>query len=265
MAAHETGLKVRRAAAADTDEMLRVIGQAFGTPERPFWDCRRELPYLFHEGRIGDHFVCEDAGRIVGVIGLYPYDFRYESVIFRSAGVGQVGTLPEYRGRGVMSAILREVCRAIYEDGIDFAWLGGDRLRYGRYGWARGGFSLRFDLSDRYLPPPPPDGAVRPLDAARDFDMVRAAVYGAGSGILMPDAELRMRLSGPGMGWVMGGSFVVSHYKREDTIVLADGNAAEIATLLSHHLAHLRKSNAALSRVVAMVGPHPTPLMRACY
>jgi len=174
-----------------------------------------------------------------------------------------VGTLPECRGRGVMSSILQEVCRSIHEQGMDFAWLGGDRLRYGRYGWARGGFHMRFDFTDRYLPPPPAEGTVRPLDRERDFDLVREAASGAPSTILMPDKELRLRLSAPGMGWVIGKSFIITDYARDDSVALADGDPEEIALLLAHHLAHIRKADPTRGRISAQAGPHATAAMRA--
>jgi len=227
---------IRRAEMSDRDELVSVLNSAFSRDETRSFDFLSFLPNAFTPERIGDHLVRVEGGRILGCVGLYPYEVRVGGVSFRAAGVGQVGTLREARGRGVMTSLLRQACLDADAAGYDFCWLGGDRIRYGRHGWATGGVRMRFWFPRRFLPEPPDEAGVRRLEPGRDFERVRDHLAGDPNTVVVDELELRRILDCQATGgWVSGDAFIV--YRRGiGNVYLADGTPEEIGSLLSHHL-----------------------------
>jgi hypothetical protein len=62
-------------------------------------------------------------------------------------GLGNVFCYPAIRGQGVMSALLRRCLDDMRQDGIAICLLGGDRTRYGHFGWEHCGCDRRLSLS----------------------------------------------------------------------------------------------------------------------
>jgi len=256
---HSPSFRIRRAIPADRAEMVQVLDTVFKM------DLGGQLCHLFTDERIGDHFLAEDAGRIVGVTGLYPHQFRVGSVMFAIGGVGQVATLEEMRGRGVMAGILRALCPAA--DAFDFVWLGGDRQRYGRYGWEIGGVRYVFDTTAKYLPAPPPAERVRPFSVARDMARVHQWIANAPQTAVFPAREIDMMLATADKrgysGWVLGGSFILAREKGT-VIFMGDGSADELALLLAHAARELQSQPGGATKLTIEYEPDPTPLLDAC-
>ena len=257
-------LQIRRANVSDRAELLDVLNAVFAGAQKHAFDFGRSHPYLFHDARVPDHTIALDGGRIIGCVGAYPYAMRIGGETFRTAGIGQVATLPEARGRGVMTALLEVVCRDLDGGSFDMAWLGGDRQRYGRFGWAVGGNTMRFEFFDRYLPAPPDESAVRPLEWAKDFGRFRDHVAALPDALAMPDEELLMLATGqPLTGWALGESFIVTS-RGDGTVQFADGRPEEIGLLLAHLLRMERRKDAKRWQVSVHCGAAPSPLLRTC-
>jgi predicted N-acetyltransferase YhbS len=254
---------IRRATPTDRDALLNLIDTAFspaGGQRRSF---AQNLPHLFTDKRIGCHWIYEDDARILGCIGLYPYDFRAGDVTFHAAGVGQVCTSPDARGRGVMSALLQRVCEDA--DQYDFSYLWGDRLRYGRYGWASGGATMRFETCAKYLPDAPPAEQVRSFDPVDEIPRLQAAMARSPETIVMNDEELGPALRGQGAtGWILDESFILAN-RTGSTVLLGDGDATQISLLLSHAASELGRKDEDEWRVVVECSPEPSPLLEASY
>ncbi len=256
--------EMRRATVADRPELIEMLNSVFTGAQTRRHDFGRSHPYLFHDARMRDHTIAIDGGRIIGCVGSYPFTMRIGGVDFRAAGIGQVATVPETRGRGVMSALLKAVCADLDGGEFDLAWLGGDRQRYGRYGWACGGRTLRFDFFERYLPEPPAESLVRPLDWATDFERFRDHVAALPNALAMSDEELRMLATGqPLTGWAMGQSFIVTGHGG-GTVHFGDGNPDEIVLLLAHLLREERRKEVDRWQVSVHCGAAPSALLQVC-
>lgn len=229
-----TRITVRRGLPADLPQLADLVDRSFGEVGQESRPLSQLLPHLFTPARAGDYFIAEMEGRMVATIGLYPYPLRVGEVIFQTAGVGQVATLPEARGKGAMTSLLQAVC--LEADRYDFTWLYGDRLRYGRYGWTAGGWTYRFKTGRRYLPAPP-DGEVEVFDPNRHLIRLQAALAGLPQSVVMPDEELRLSLhsqSAQGLhGAFLGRSFVLGRDNGE-VVLAGDGDPAELGALLAH-------------------------------
>ena len=164
-------LNVRQLTPAELPAAIDVANRAFGFGDGDGFEFLRDIPYVWNADRADNTWGCFEGDTLLGVIGAYPFDVKMGGVSFRATCVGQVGTPAENRGRGVMSSLLTAATATMTAD-VDFAWLGGDRQRYGRYGWAFGGEQPWYATNARYLPDPPDASTVRPMDPAVDGEMI---------------------------------------------------------------------------------------------
>ncbi|OGV69777.1 MAG: hypothetical protein A3K19_22295 [Lentisphaerae bacterium RIFOXYB12_FULL_65_16] len=63
------------------------------------------------------------------------------------AGLANVFCYPPYRKHGLMSALLQRMTEEACQGGFAISMLGGDRLRYGRYGWEHAGAERTLQIS----------------------------------------------------------------------------------------------------------------------
>ncbi|NCO41826.1 MAG: hypothetical protein COZ06_21390 [Armatimonadetes bacterium CG_4_10_14_3_um_filter_66_18] len=134
----------------DWPQILEVMCAAFGnTPER--WAAMYPELYGADKGKSRPHLVAEEDGKLLGSLGIYPDVIRVGKARLRNGGLGAVATVPEARGQGIMTELLAETNRQMLAEGYDVSLLGGDRLRYSRYGWERTGSVRQLSVSAKYL------------------------------------------------------------------------------------------------------------------
>ena len=91
--------------------------------------------------------IIKDGNRIIANIGISPLDVIVEDVELKVAGIGGVAVDPEYRGKGLMRDLLKFSIQHMKEAKYDISVLGGDRWRYGNYGWENGGRCYSFSIN----------------------------------------------------------------------------------------------------------------------
>jgi len=163
--------EVRPITVEELPTATNVANRAFGFSAEGGFEFGRDIPYVWNADRADNTWGCFEGGEMIGVIGAYPFDVKMAGVSFRATCVGQVGTPAEHRGRGVMSALLK-AATAKMDAEVDFAWLGGDRQRYGRFGWAFGGVKYWYTTNARYLPDPPDTSTARAMAPVVDGEMI---------------------------------------------------------------------------------------------
>lgn len=216
-------------------ELLNTLNLAFSPPEGAPIDFEKLLPHMFTEQRLPQHLIMEEGGTILGCIGIYPYEMRIGGVRFKTAGIGQVATHPDARGRGVMSTLLNEACREMDRMKLDFSWLYGNRIRYGHFGWALGGRKVLWNLFENGFNDMPEVKRIRLLHPRRDAALVASALRKLKTTVVVPVDELSMLLQGNDFtGWILNRSFIVVNHA-EKGIVLSGGNEAEIELLIAHY------------------------------
>lgn len=114
----------------------------------------RLLPKLYGDGADTGrcHFITRDTerdGKIVAIVGVFENTVTVFGERIPYAGIGTVGVDPEYRGWGLMKSLLCEALSYIEKSGAVFSYLGGLRQRYEHFGFAPGGASARFVLTNR--------------------------------------------------------------------------------------------------------------------
>jgi len=141
-------------------EFLTVVNNAFGHQAEDEWvendtpNCT-PLEKDARDSEIEKHFIASVDGKIVGTIGAYAFDWLVsdgETVITIEAfGTGQVCTREDFRGRGVMSALMKHALKEMTNAGKVISFLTGDRFRYQHFGYDLGGNTAKFSLSKNHF------------------------------------------------------------------------------------------------------------------
>jgi len=147
--------------------------------------------------------VMKDAGRVVACLGCITQILAVDGDEVPVSGVSGVATLPDYRGQGLMSRLLPAAISLMRDHRCAFSELGGDRLRYGRYGWETAGREWAFTLTPRAGSHTPPPGlTVRRYEPA-DQPAITAIHDAEPRRVVRDEAQYRRLLSRPGRDvWV---------------------------------------------------------------
>ena len=106
---------IRNARIEDRSAILELINSVWRSSDCSPGKREELMPWNFTDERVPNHLVCEVDGAVCGVVGAYPHRVRLGGVELRALGIGQVITQPEFRGQGIMSALLTEVTRVMDE------------------------------------------------------------------------------------------------------------------------------------------------------
>jgi len=153
-------MEIRKCLTADYPNFLEVLNASFeNEPDEWFQKehCHcTPYPAKATAEEIERHWICLIDGKIVGGLGAYPADWvvsnsQGEQWVISAYGIGQVCCLPEYRSRGVMSALMKAAEADMKAQGRPVGYLGGNRRRYGHFGYDFGGNMVRYGLDKKLL------------------------------------------------------------------------------------------------------------------
>ena len=107
------------------------------------------LPVLYHPGAeaMSWNWALREEGSIRAIVGVFPLTWKLGDATLRIAGVGGVSCHPRYRKRGFMGQLMRHCVEAMREEGYPLSWLGGQRQRYGYYGYEKCGINYQLSLA----------------------------------------------------------------------------------------------------------------------
>ena len=130
---------------ADIPGMLSLLDNAFPADE-PFvttWThtCT-PAPKDYKE-----HILIKDGEFVASHIGIYSLACKVDGALLKIGGIGAVSTHEKYRGKGHMNDLLLKASELLKERKFDISWLGGDRKRYGNFGWENGGRVCKFIIT----------------------------------------------------------------------------------------------------------------------
>jgi predicted acetyltransferase len=136
-----------RANPEDFDEIVDLANYVFSYDGVPH-DFPKLLPKLYkrEHGTAIHHFVARENGKIMAVVGVFPMRMIVSGEELHVYGIGTVCTHPYRRSLGYMKNLMNLANDAIVASGADFGCLGGQRQRYGYYGYDLCGQSVHFTL-----------------------------------------------------------------------------------------------------------------------
>lgn len=143
----------RRARVEEFDEAMRFTDRVFRPGQRGRRIVAGQYPHVYREEPTYARrlLLLRDRGELVGCVGVHPMTLCLGEARVSAGGIGIVGTHPERRGEGIMTTLLHDALRRMIGAGHCLSVLGGDRLRYGRFGWECGGVRNTFELTSRTL------------------------------------------------------------------------------------------------------------------
>ncbi len=145
---------IGRAPKEDYEQLMDMLDDVFFfEDEEPKRDFRSLLPKLYKEkyDPCYNNFVIKYGDVIKGAVGLFSFDFMVCGSKIGVAGIGNVACTRDSRGNGHMTKCLEAALESAIQDGADISMLGGDRQRYGYFGYEPMGVNLRFHMTDRSL------------------------------------------------------------------------------------------------------------------
>jgi predicted N-acetyltransferase YhbS len=128
-------MKIRSLEDGEQDACLDLWDAAFEDTPRSYFE-----KYFKDPGwKLEDTVVCEEAGRLVSAVHTVRRTVETREGRKGMAGIANVGTHPDFRGRGLSTACLEETHRRLEADPFfDFGLLGtGIHDFYARLGWQR--------------------------------------------------------------------------------------------------------------------------------
>lgn len=159
------------------DEMMQLLDRSFSYASGGMAE---NLSFVYDRSRPERHSVIAVDGEIVGQVACVPETLDVgDGVTVPCAGIGGVTTAKPHRGNGYMSRLLEFWLDWMDEQGILLAELGGNRQRYGHFGWENGAPQVSYTLTDRSMGPMTQHGTVSNYGGtAGEIDALRE-VHGA--------------------------------------------------------------------------------------
>ncbi len=166
--------EIIRLQTADYEEAMDFMNLVFSLGGAPT-NFPHLLPKLY---KPDDHllqynYAIKHNNKIRAVVGSFPLQLSAGGEILKVAGIGGVSTHPGERRTGLMRKLMEAAVSDMDQDGCDLSVLGGQRQRYGYYGYEKGGSILSFHLTKTNLRhtlrgQEPPDVSFHCIAAAPD-------------------------------------------------------------------------------------------------
>ncbi len=142
------------AASADSDDCLDFGNFVFSQAHAPH-DFRALLPKVYGShvkcAEMAKHFIARRDGRIRAMVGCLPTPMHYGDRMLNIGFVGTVSVHPYARGEGHMKRLMADMLADAKAQGYDMLALGGQRQRYGYFGFNAAGIALRFAVTETNL------------------------------------------------------------------------------------------------------------------
>lgn len=145
--------ETRQARLDESEEFLQVICAGFNLDRRTARRFFYDDPYFEVNQRWGLWLRHWSEWKLVSVLTAVPLTIRIGSRAVPCYGISGVTTLPEYRRRGLASALLRAVVDALQAEGAPLAILQAfDHKFYRKHGWETVGYLPQVRLAPAQLP-----------------------------------------------------------------------------------------------------------------
>ena len=123
-----------------------MLNHVFHKPEGNTFDIFLPVMWERDDEHMSKHIAIRMDGKIAAVVGIYPLPAMIAGIPVMFSTIGNVATLPEYEGKGMMKCLMTEALTEARKMGLEIARLGGDRQRYNRYGFDKAGVYFSFRL-----------------------------------------------------------------------------------------------------------------------
>ncbi len=144
--------EISRLQASDYEEAMDFMNLVFSLGGAPT-NFPHLLPKLYRpeDQLMRYNYAIKCNNKIRAVVGCFPLQMHAGRETLKIAGIGGVSTHPGERRSGLMRKLMEAAIGDMEHDGYDLSVLGGQRQRYGYYGFEKGGSVLSFHLTKTNL------------------------------------------------------------------------------------------------------------------
>ncbi|MFC1713062.1 GNAT family N-acetyltransferase [Candidatus Poribacteria bacterium] len=237
----------QRASLDDFDSIIELADMGFsGERDRGGMLARWPHCYIRDAEFMKNILIMKDDSKVVSMVEYVDQISLVNGEEVKTAGITAVATWPTYRGRGFMTGLLKRCVSLMEEEGYAFSDLGGDRLRYGRYGWENAGRAWRFDITKRsFSAVDTPSGvSVVPYQAS-DEEIESVMAIHEREPIRLKRSQLLYKILLGRLGkhvWLAKGKEGITAYvitesaERRQTIVEFGGRTEDIHSIFAHFM-----------------------------
>lgn len=134
----------RKVKKKEFDKLMRSLERVYGHP-KGFFPLHYPTVWGRETADLENRFIIKEGGKIVSHVGLFPLKVKVGKEIAKVGGIGGVATLPEWRGKGLMTKLLNHTIKKMEKENYPFSVLWGDRQRYGNF-WEISIFLFPLDI-----------------------------------------------------------------------------------------------------------------------
>lgn len=141
-------MKIDRPKLSEYDKIQRFLEDVYGHSYNYFSLAYPQV-WKKKDADFRNVFVIRDRGEIVSLVRVFPLETVQNGVSVKLAGIGSVSTAYSHRGRGYMTELLQRSFQEMEKQKLPLSVLGGDRHRYGNFGYENGGRVVELIISSR--------------------------------------------------------------------------------------------------------------------
>jgi GNAT superfamily N-acetyltransferase len=259
-----------RASMDDFDSIVELADECFPR-DRDSGGMLARWPhcYIPRPEKIRNCLIMKDGPKVVSLVEYVDQTLRVEGSDLKVAGITAVSTWPSYRGRSLMTRLLDYCISLMREEGYAFSDLGGDRQRYGRFGWENAGRQWSFTITHRSFQA---SGVMTPYEIglydarSEEVDAIMAIHEKEAMGVKRSRELYEMLLGRKGKqvwlakkgGGITAYAITESRGHAQQPILEFGGNADGVRSILSHLIANGNE-------VLHLVSPWSHPLNGVFY
>ncbi len=134
----------------DNKKLLALIDDVFFSDDEGGRDFLNLLPKIYHDEYrpAYNNFVVQDEdGEMRAAIGAFDIDLDVGGEDIKACCIGNVAVSKSYRSKGYMIDLMKLAVEDMYARGVALSYLGGQRQRYGYFGFETAGVSYKFHFN----------------------------------------------------------------------------------------------------------------------
>ena len=143
--------EITRLQASDFEEALDMLNFSFGFQHPKNFETLLPALYKAEDEHMSWNWAIRENGRIRAIVGAFPLGWQLGETTLRISGIGGVSCHPRARNQGYMQQLMSHAVASMRSEGYHLSYLGGQRQRYGYYGYEKCGIFFYLSLSKNNL------------------------------------------------------------------------------------------------------------------
>ncbi|MCM8767089.1 MAG: GNAT family N-acetyltransferase [Candidatus Omnitrophica bacterium] len=141
---------IRNPVREEYDRIIRFLEDAYGHFYN-FFPIIYPQSWTQENTDFSNILIIEENGKICSLVRIFPINLIHNDIKIKIAGIGNVATEFEERGKGFMTILLNQAIKKMEKEGYSLSILWGDRHRYINFGYENAGKIINTTITQRGL------------------------------------------------------------------------------------------------------------------